>query len=91
MTTSSGDKIPNTEANATIKILGGKISPWKGLVTDALLKDFETTLERVERFAVKPHQKADLVTTYIIPHFLFLLTLAVVPKPLERWTKRYVG
>jgi hypothetical protein len=48
LTTASGDKIPNIEANATIKFLGGKISPWKGLMTEALEEDFETTLKRVE-------------------------------------------
>jgi hypothetical protein len=65
LTTASGDKIPNIEANATIKFLGGRISPWKGLMTEALEEDFETTLKRVERLALKPHQKANLISTYI--------------------------
>jgi ribosomal protein S15P/S13E len=79
LTTASGDKIPNTEANATIKFLGGRMSPWKGLMTETLEEGFEATLRRVERLALKPHQKANLISTYIIPHFLHLITLAVVP------------
>jgi hypothetical protein len=84
LTTLSGDKIPNTEANATIKFLGGSNCPWKGLMTEALEEDFEATLKRVERLALKPHQKVNLISTYIIPHFLYLITLAVVPTSI-RW------
>jgi hypothetical protein len=79
LATASGDKIPNIEANATIKFLGGKISPWKGLTTEALENYFEATLERVGRLALKPHQKANLISTYIIPHLLHSITLAVIP------------
>jgi hypothetical protein len=43
LATASGDRIPNIEAEATIKYLGGKISPWKGLIDE--------TLERVRGYA----------------------------------------
>ena len=37
------------------------------------------TLERVERSSLKPHQKPQLITTFVVPHFLYTLVLVMVP------------
>jgi hypothetical protein len=84
LTTANGDRIPNAEANTTIKYLGGKISPWKGLTIEQIERDFEATLQRVQRLALKPHQKATLIATYLIPHYSYTITLAVAPTTLIR-------
>ncbi|KAI4475667.1 hypothetical protein M0804_014163 [Polistes exclamans] len=34
-------------------------------------------LERVKKLALKPYQKVDLISTYLVPHYLFQLTTAV--------------
>jgi hypothetical protein len=66
--TKCGDKIPNVTADITVKYLGGTISPWRGHITKDLEEVFRTTLERVGRLALTPHQKVQLISTYIIPH-----------------------
>jgi hypothetical protein len=79
LTTSTGDQIPHANADTSIRYLGGKISPWKGLTVEGLEADFEATLQRVERLALKPHQKAQLISVHIIPHVIYKLVLAVAP------------
>jgi hypothetical protein len=49
------------------------------MTVEILEEDFEATLQRVERLALKPHQKADLISIYIIPHFMYSITMAVIP------------
>jgi hypothetical protein len=75
----TSEKIPFAGAETTLHYLGGTFSPWKGLTAENLDLDFKDTLERVTRLTVKPHQKALLITTYIIPHFLYTMVLAMVP------------
>jgi hypothetical protein len=77
--TADGDKIPYANASTYIRYLGGKISPWKGLVPDGLEEDFRTTLQRVELLALKPHQKARLISNYLIPQYIYTLVLALIP------------
>jgi hypothetical protein len=79
LSTEKGEKIPMLSAGATTHYLGGTFSPWKGLTEERLETEFGETLRRVERLALKPHQKAQLITTYIAPHFLHTLILAMVP------------
>jgi hypothetical protein len=79
LTTSTGDQIPHANADTCIRYLGGKISPWKGLTVEGLEADFEATLQRVERLALKPHQKAQLISVHLIPHVIYKLVLAVAP------------
>jgi hypothetical protein len=79
LATNAGDQIPHANANTCIRYLGGKISPWKGLTVEGLEADFEATLQRVERLALKPHQKAQLISAHIIPNVQYQLVLAVAP------------
>jgi hypothetical protein len=75
----SGEEIPPLRADATTHYLGGTFSPWKGLRKDKLETELSDTLQRVERLSLKPHQKAQLITTYIIPHYLHTLILEITP------------
>jgi hypothetical protein len=77
--TADGDKIPYANASTYIRYLGGVISPWKGLVAERLEEDFRTTLQRVKRLALKPHQKARLISNYLIPQYIYTLVLALTP------------
>jgi hypothetical protein len=77
--TSEGDKIPYADANTYIKYLGGNISPRKSLTVEGLEKDFKETLRRVESLSLKPHQKAQLTSIYVIPQYIYILVLATVP------------
>jgi hypothetical protein len=79
LTTMSGDRIPFATAETTIRYLGRKISPWKGITTEGLEQDFRTALQRVDCLALKPHQKAELFSVYMVPHYLFSMVLAIVP------------
>lgn len=53
--------------------------PGKVLTKDKLETELLETLQRVERLSLKPHQKAQLITTYIIPHYLHKLILEMTP------------
>jgi hypothetical protein len=75
----NGEQIPNLDANDRIRYLGGWISPWEGLVLEGIEDHLQTVLERVEHLALKPHQKAQLISAHIIPHYLYPLILAVPP------------
>jgi hypothetical protein len=77
--TIDGKRIPYADADTHIKYLGRKISPWKGLVAEGLEQDFSTTLERVERMALKPHQKVCLISDHLVPQFIYTLVMALVP------------
>jgi hypothetical protein len=79
LTTARRDRIPNIRADETLTYRDGKISLWKDLTTKGVEEDFRATLHRVERFALKPDQKADRISVYLVPPFLYSLTLAVIP------------
>jgi hypothetical protein len=79
MTLANGEEIPPAGAESTIPYLGGKISPWVGLTPDNLEEDFKATLTRVERLSLKPYQKAQLISTYLVPQFLYAIILSIPP------------
>jgi hypothetical protein len=74
-----GDMIPYADAGTHIKYLGGRISPWKGLITEGLEDDFRNTLERIVHINLKPHQKARLLSQYIVPQFIYTMVLGMIP------------
>ncbi|KAG5869819.1 hypothetical protein JTB14_037554 [Gonioctena quinquepunctata] len=39
--------------------------------------NFASVLSRVKKLTLKPAQKVDLITTYLVPHYLHRLTLAI--------------
>jgi hypothetical protein len=79
LSSKNGEKIPFSGAETTLHYLGGTFSPWKGLKAENIDIEFRDTLDRVLRLALKPQQKAELVTSYIMPHYLYTMVLAMVP------------
>jgi hypothetical protein len=56
--------------------LSAEIWPWKGLDSNTEDK-FRTILMNIKWLALKLYQKATLISTYIVPHFLNRLSVAV--------------
>lgn len=75
----SGESIPYADADTALKYLGVRISPWAGVDIKSLRQDLCATLQRVKRLALKPYQKANLISTYLVPHYLYQLVLALSP------------
>lgn len=73
----SGENIPYADAECKLKYLGMSISPWAGIDIEGLKSNLCSALERVRKLALKPYQKVDLISTYLVPHYLFQLTTAV--------------
>ncbi|XP_036146334.1 uncharacterized protein LOC118646788 [Monomorium pharaonis] len=54
----SAEGISYADADTTIKYLGVRISPWARIDIKSLKRDLCTTLQRIKKLALKPHQKA---------------------------------
>jgi hypothetical protein len=79
LTLNTGEKIPSSTADTTLRYLGGNISPWAGLRYKDQYPLLKSTLTRLKRAHLKPFQKTNLLSTYIIPHFLHSAILAMTP------------
>lgn len=77
LTLQSGERIPHCGAGGRFTYLGVEISPWAGIDIKSVGSSLESTLLRVKRLALKPHQKVQLISTYLIPHYLYQLGMAV--------------
>lgn len=75
----SGEPIPYCGADGSFTYLGVEISPWAGIKTESIRVNLAATLARVKKLALKPHQKIELISTYLIPHYLYQLGVAVPP------------
>lgn len=73
----SGESIPYADAECKLKYLGMSISPWAGIDLEGLTSNLCSALNRVKKLALKPYQKVDLISTYLVPHYLYQLTTAV--------------
>ena len=73
------ERIPSSAADTRITYLGGHISPWSGLQHDDLIDHLRLSLHRLRSAPLKPHQKLNLLTAYILPHFLYTTILAIPP------------
>lgn len=63
-------RIPYCDPNENIPYLGAKINPWSGLVRgDGIPKLIDAT-KRLAKLKLKPHQKIELLKTYVVPHFI---------------------
>lgn len=78
------DAIPLVTADTRITYLGRKISPWEGITLEGLEEKFRNTLSKVQRLALKQHQKAQLISTYLVPNYLHTLVLTILPITLIR-------
>jgi hypothetical protein len=75
----TGDKIPSSTADTTLCYLGCNISPWSGLRYKDQYPLLGSTLTRLKQALLKPFQKTNPLSTYIIPHFLHSAILAMTP------------
>lgn len=80
----SGEGIPYVDADTTLRYLSVRISPWAGIDIKSLRQNLCTTLQRNKKLALKPHQKVNLISTYLVPHYLYQLVLALPPVTLLR-------
>lgn len=79
LTLSSGECIPYADAGTALKYLGMKISPWAGIDIKGLKDNLCSALKRIGKLALKPYQKVDLISTYLILHYLYQSVLAAPP------------
>jgi hypothetical protein len=80
----SGEALPVATAETQLTYLGARISPWAGMTIEGLHEQFTRIMNRVSHLALKPHPKVELITTYLVPHYLYRLVLAVPPQKLIR-------
>nr|CAI5866823.1 unnamed protein product [Callosobruchus analis] len=73
----SGEVIPAAGAGDCLVYLGCNVSPWAGVTIEGTRASLASTLGRVQRLKLKPHQKVDLISTYIVPHYLYQLAIAM--------------
>jgi hypothetical protein len=76
----SGEEVPYWGPGTSLSYLGVKISHWAGIDTTGLRANLAATLRRTQALALKPHQKLDLLSTYLVPHYLYQLLIAT-PAP----------
>lgn len=79
LTLLSGEGIPYAAAGTTLKYLGMKISPWAGIDIKGLKENLCTAIQAIKKLALKPYQKVHLISTYLVPHYLYQLVLATPP------------
>lgn len=79
LTLLSGEGIPYAAAGTSLKYLGMKISPWAGIDIKGLKENLCTAIQAVKKLALKPYQKVHLISTYLVPHYLYQLVLAAPP------------
>ena len=80
----SGEAVPFWGPGTSLSYLGVRISPWAGIDISGLGAHLADTLRRVRSLALKPHQKVDLISTYLVPHYLYQLVVATPPVTLLR-------
>ncbi|XP_076660219.1 uncharacterized protein LOC143363537 [Halictus rubicundus] len=78
-----GECIPFANAETRIRYLGISFTPWSGIVLDDLRDEVKKAVNRVKRLALKPHQKINLLSTYLVPHYLYRLITGVAPNILH--------
>ncbi|KXZ75867.1 hypothetical protein TcasGA2_TC034495 [Tribolium castaneum] len=77
LTLTKGERIPVAAVDAVFSYLGVEISPWAGITSEGIERDWRGTLHRVQRLALKPHQKLELISRYLVPHFLYKLVVTI--------------
>jgi hypothetical protein len=75
----SGGRIPFAGPESKLKYLGAHISPWNGVILGGIRESINECIGRVKRLALKPHQKIQLISTYLVPHYIYPLVLGIAP------------
>lgn len=68
--TITGSKIPYCKVSEFITYLGHNISPLIGLQNKQVFGNLVSSIERVKKLKLKPYQKVELLSRYVLPHFL---------------------
>lgn len=66
-----GEKIPYSSVEEVIKYLGVKITPWRWLVPEYEIDGLKEVFMRTKKLPLKPMQKIELLTTYLLPKFTY--------------------
>nr|CAD7591265.1 unnamed protein product [Timema genevievae] len=72
-----GNDLPSVKAGEILKYLGIGFSLWSGIDVQAMRTSLSSVLKRVERATLKPYQKLKMLNTYIIPHYMYQLVVAM--------------
>ena len=72
-------RIPYADPEAAIKYLGTNFNPWRGLCK-ASTKEIIDAARTVKQLKLKPHQKINLIRTYLLPRYIH--KLVANPPPL---------
>lgn len=71
----SGTPIPNVEAGEVVTYLGAKLSPRLNLSKGQEVSNLTQVVNNVKKLKLKPHQKLELLKTYILSRFVYRLTV----------------
>ena len=72
-------RIPYADPEAAIKYLGTNFNPWRGLCKTSI-KEIIDAARTVKQLKLKPHQKINLIRTYLLPRYIH--KLVANPPPL---------
>lgn len=67
--------IRNVEPDQALLYLGTKIHPWSSLRKGNEVPTISKIIRNVKRLYLKPYQKIGLIQTFILPHFIYNLTI----------------
>lgn len=76
----NNDPITYIQPEEALTYLGTKIRPWSSLIKGSEVPSIIKIIKNVKKLYLKPHQKLELIQTYILPHFIYSLTINVPPK-----------
>lgn len=68
------ERVPGVTADESLKYLGVKIGPWRGMIKGTEVPTIMKTVKNVRGLKLKPYQKVDLLQNYILPRYLYALT-----------------
>lgn len=74
--TDDGKAIPSADPAEVLRYLGSKIGPWKGMECGIVVPEIIHMIKKIKTFPLKPQQKIDLLTTYILPRFIYQLLIS---------------
>lgn len=65
----ANERVPYTDPEQVVAYLGATIGPWKGLAKVSNEEIIEA-VKSVGRMGLKPHQKINMIRTYLLPRFI---------------------
>lgn len=71
--TVGGMRVPEVGPEESLRYLGVRIGPWKGLIRGAEVQVIVQAVKNVRRLKLKPHQKMELLQTFVLSKFVYSL------------------